>query len=224
MLANMAVSTWLYFRQSEWMQHALWLTTGLAFLFLSLMPMVYWQEGSVTICWAIEMVVLYVFYQKTGLATARNASLLLLLATSMRVWSDWSRIYLVNTEPLPVVLNQGMLVSVVFLLALFAKIWLSRNEQQPYTLLKEQMEMSVIRKIFYGIFLVMAYSAGLLEVVYQANDRLDDFFQGRVLVGVYQVGFPAICFGAFALWGNPRGWLVGLAIGALGLLGFVGFY
>jgi hypothetical protein len=145
------------------------LLIGLAVGFSSLFAFVQLDGNNITIFWAIEMVLLFWLFRRTGMKLLKIASLALSGLTLVSLIINWSIIYLTSNDIIPVLINKGFITSIAVAVALFIYHRLVYRQADSYFL--KDIANSFATDFFLSASVTVLFLAGFLETYYQFSTR-----------------------------------------------------
>jgi len=166
------VLAWLFFRNKQVDKNFVFLLIGLTMTFISLVAPVQLKGNHITLFWAAEAVVLFWLYQQSRITLVKIASLCITLLTLVSLIMDWSAIYFLNDQVLPIIINKGFVTTIVVATSLFIYYLLMRKEANSYYLTEFTNQQVRNFLLFCSVFI--AYLSGVLEIYYQFNTRFPD--------------------------------------------------
>ena len=194
--AIMGLFNFIYFlilyKKNEIDVNVLNLLLGLVILFAALVPPVQMVGKTITLVWAIQMVLILWLSQKVNFNVMRLSSLglLLLMLTSLTI--DLWRIY-INASSLsnsmPILLNKGFIVSFFssVMLGIYAFI-ISKSPNKKFVFIPT----SILKIIVGAIMLITFYLSFLLEIRYQVMQRVEYENSIKIYLGIYNFAFMSL--------------------------------
>jgi uncharacterized membrane protein len=145
------------------------LLTGLALTFISLAAPVQFKGNYVTLFWAAEAVILFWLFQRTRTFQLKIASLIIAVLSLGSLGITWMQVYFSDHQLIPILLNKGFSTTIAVAVSLFIYYKLMYKEADTFYLKKLQNQ--AVRDLLLGVFIIVLYLSGALEVFYQFSTR-----------------------------------------------------
>jgi len=168
---NFIFAYFVYHRKST-DKTLLFLLIGLVFTFITLAVPLQLEGNYITLFWSVESVLLLWLAQKSEFKVMKSGSVIVLLLMLLSILMDWNHAYQTTAffsddyvKLLPIVFNKMFITSMVSVLSLLLTSYLLKKEGPQFM---EFVPTRIYRLIIIFLSIFVAYTAGLLEVNYQA--------------------------------------------------------
>jgi uncharacterized membrane protein len=193
-IANLVLAV-IFFKEKRVDRNFVQLLIGLTVAFISLTGPVQLKGNHITLFWVAEMVLLFWLYQRTRILQLKIAALLIIAPLLISLFMDWGAVYSDLSELLPMLINRGFVTSVVSAIGFIIFYQLMRSEANQLYL--PGIENRQVRNFLLTSGVILAYSAGALEIYFQFNSR---FPSSSVYIEYFQVYSFAFVIGLLAFF------------------------
>lgn len=177
----------IFFKSKKADRNFIHLLIGLTITFISLAAPVQLDGNHITLFWAAETVVLFWLYQRTNITLLKIASLILVAPLMISLFLNWSQVYTLSNDVIPVVVNKGFVTTLVTAIAFLLYYFMLKKEKD--TLYLPGMENNLVRSVFLPAGVAMAYAAGAWEMFYQFATRYPHTGIASLYIQVYSFAF-----------------------------------
>ena len=184
------ILAYLFFKRSKADKNFVYLLIGITVTFISLTAPTQLKGHYITLFWAAETVVLLWLYQKSFIKLIKIASLLVTALMVISLWMDWVEMYLIGNAPMPILFNKGFVTSIFAAICLLVNYILLRKEAD--TLYLGVISTKVIRSVYLGGSVLLAFCAGALEIFYQFSHRFPSTGLEYVYLELYVIAFALL--------------------------------
>lgn len=197
-----------------------YLLIGMVLTFVSLAAPVQLEGNYITLFWATETVLLLWLSQKSGIRVIKAGSVIIMVLMVISLVMDWKNIY--SLEPtLSILINKGFITSFISLISILATLRLLKNEPPVIFI---QNDLIIYKNALLIVFSILLYTAGLLELQYQANLRLEVSSLVDIVIGSYNLTFIL----GIIIWSVVQSReiikKIAVAFGIIGGLSFILYY
>lgn len=192
----------------------LFLLMGLVLSFVSLAAPVQLEGNYITLFWITEMVLLLWLGQKANIRLIKYSSMIIYGLAMVSLMMDWEQIYFAyRNEHLPVIINKGFITTVFAALGsiVYVKLLTKEGDKMGWFTMKHLIVTSKI------IVAALIYFAGVFELGYQIEDRLNHYALATLSVLAYSL----IYLSGLMLYAKQKGAIMlqkGCAIAVLALI------
>ena len=166
---------------------------GLFVIFISIIPPIEFVGKSISMVWAIQIVVVLYVGQKTDMFTMRLASSGLVIATIVFASFDLYNIYesiSIQANPKPVILNLDFIASTMVVAGLFAYSYLLIHSKKEYFI--KFVKTKLLAGIFVSFAILLLYFNILLEINYHITISIESELARKIITGIYNFTFILI--------------------------------
>lgn len=182
---------WLLYKKFGLDKKAVYLLIGLTLTFITLAIPIQFEGNYITLFWAVESVLLLWLSQKSKIISYRFGSLVVHGLMIISLIMDWFLFY-DSTLSLNIIFNPIFITGVIAFSSLFAVWLLLKNETEDSRLLGITFNPIKYSKYVFIMGLIIAYVTGLLEVIYQSNTHIENFYSAKAIPVFYHLLFFAI--------------------------------
>lgn len=182
---------WLLYKKFGLDKKAVYLLIGLTLTFITLAIPIQFEGNYITLFWAVESVLLLWLSQKSKIISYRFGSLVVHGLMIISLIMDWFLFY-DSTLSLNIILNPIFITGIIAFSSLFAVWLLLKNETEDSRLLGITFNPIKYSKYVFIMGLIIAYVTGLLEVIYQSNTHIENFYSAKAIPVFYHLLFFAI--------------------------------
>ncbi|MCW4469078.1 DUF2339 domain-containing protein [Flavobacterium sp. MFBS3-15] len=206
--------SWLLYKKLHVDQRAIYILIGLTLTFVTLAIPIQFEGNYITLFWAAEAVLLLWLAQKSKIESFRFGSAIVHALMLISLVMDWMNLYYYG-ESLRIIINPAFLTSLFAIASCFGVILLLRKDSGIYKLYGLSFNVANYQRIV-GIFtLLLVYTAGFLELNFQADYILESTYAAYSLLVFYHMAFCIAfihlhCVGKDALH-RKLGTLIGIA-------------
>ena len=184
------IYAWFLYKKFGLDKKAVYLLIGLTLSFITLAIPIQFKGNYITLCWAVEAVLLLWLAQKSDIKTYRFASVIVQVLMLGSLFIDWGELNIF--EPLPIILNPIFITGIFCAGSLFATIYLTRNETTHLSLFKLNISTASYRYIASIVALIVLYVSGYVEINHQAYSYTEFSTTRTSILFLYHLIFTAI--------------------------------
>lgn len=186
---NLACS-WLLYKKFKADTKLVYLMIGLTLTFVTLIAPVQLHGNYITIFWALESVLLIWLAQKSGIVMYRFASVIITCLMSVSLLIDWVEIYdAYSLAGTPILINKAFITGLVSSLSVLAEVILLKKETEKVSYLGIHFNPKTYSAILTILGIVLLYFTGILELGFQAGNRIYGVPGVIILIGMYHFLF-----------------------------------
>jgi len=174
-LYNLVYAIFLY-RKFGLDKNAIYLLLGLTLTFVTLAIPIQFQGNYITLFWAGEAVLLFWLSQKSKIATFKLGAIIVQILMSGSLIMDWEKYYSGNLMELKPFLNRMFITGIVSLASLIFTYILLKKEKENTDIFGFEFHPSSYRNIILGISILIGYFTGMLEISYQSEDYIANYY------------------------------------------------
>ena len=174
-LYNLVYAIFLY-RKFGLDKNAIYLLLGLTLTFVTLAIPIQFKGNYITLFWAGEAVLLFWLSQKSKIATFKLGAIIVQILMLGSLIMDWGKYYSGNAMELKPFLNRMFITGIVSLASLVFTYILLKKEKEPTVIFGFEFHPSSYRNIVLGVSIFIGYFTGMLEVSYQANNYISNYY------------------------------------------------
>lgn len=181
-LLNCAMA-WIFFRQQKFDRNFVFLLIGITLTFLSLTAPVQLEGNYITLFWAAECVLLFWFYQQSGISLAKLTASIILVLALISLLMDWAQVYSDSTVKLSVIINKGCTTGIAVSIAYTIFYRLLYKEANTYFLSKITVQW--VKSGLISTVSLLLLIAGILEIHHQFLNRFPDVSLHYIYLQLY---------------------------------------
>lgn len=187
------VCSWLLYKKFKADTKLVYLMIGLTLTFITLIAPVQLHSNYITIFWALESVLLIWLAQKSGIVMYRFASVIITFLMGISLLMDWGQVYGDYTlETTPILTNKAFITGLIASLSLLGVILLLKKEKDTVSYLGIPFNPRSYSVILIILFITLLYFTGILELGFQAGNRIYGVPGVIVLIGMYNFLYFAL--------------------------------
>lgn len=188
---NLACS-WLLYKKFKADTKLVYLMIGLTLTFVTLIAPVQLHGNYITIFWALESVLLIWLAQKSGIVMYRLASVIITFLMGISLLMDWVEVYDSYTlTGTPILINKAFVTGLISSLSLLGVALLLKKEHDTVSYLGIPFNPKAYSMVLAILFIVLLYFTGILELGFQAGNRIYGVPGVIILIGMYHFLFFA---------------------------------
>ncbi|WP_051230765.1 DUF2339 domain-containing protein [Epilithonimonas caeni] len=172
---NLVYAIFLY-RKFGLDKNAIYLLLGLTLTFVTLAIPIQFSGNYITLFWAGEAVLLFWLSQKSKIATFKLGAIIVQILMLGSLIMDWEKYYSGNVMELKPFLNRMFITGIVSLASLIFTYILLKKEKEITNIFSFEFHPSYYRNIILGVGILVGYFTGMLEISYQANDHMSNYY------------------------------------------------
>ncbi len=167
-----------------------WLAMGLIVVFMSLIPPVALIGRSISMVWALQLILLLWISQKINVVLMKLGAFLISLAFTVNTLMALVKIYL-DLTPLsaikPILMNSDFISGLATSASLAISIYLMKNEQGKF--LFKPMKVKYY-KVYAGLSAgILLYASMYVELKYQITTRITSIYSQKIIEILFNFGF-----------------------------------
>jgi len=174
-LYNLVYAIFLY-RKFGLDKNAIYLLLGLTLTFVTLAIPIQFKGNYITLFWAGEAVLLFWLSQKSKIATFKLGAIIVQILMLGSLIMDWEKYYSGNVMELKPFLNRMFITGIVSLASLIFTYILLKKEKENTDIFGFEFHPSSYRNIILGISILVGYFTGMLEISYQSEDYIANYY------------------------------------------------
>ncbi|MFC4162213.1 DUF2339 domain-containing protein [Epilithonimonas zeae] len=174
-LYNLVYAIFLY-RKFGLDKNAIYLLLGLTLTFVTLAIPIQFQGNYITLFWAGEAVLLFWLSQKSKIATFKLGAIIVQILMFGSLIMDWEKYYSRNLMELKPFINRMFITGIVSLGSLIFTYILLSKEKEKTDIFGFEFHPSSYRNIILGVGILVGYFTGILEISYQANEYISNYY------------------------------------------------
>lgn len=174
-LYNLVYAMFLY-RKFGLDKNAIYLLLGLTLTFVTLAIPIQFSGNYITLFWAGEAVLLFWLSQKSKIATFKLGAIIVQLLMFGSLIMDWEKYYSGNLMELKPFLNRIFITGIVSLASLIFTYILLKKEKEVTNIFGFEFHPSSYRNIILGVSILVGYFTGMLEISYQADHYISNYY------------------------------------------------
>jgi Predicted membrane protein len=174
-LFNLVYAIFLY-RKFGLDKNAIYLLLGLTLTFVTLAIPIQFKGNYITLFWAGEAVLLFWLSQKSKIATFKLGAIIVQILMLGSLIMDWEKYYSGNLMELIPFINRMFITGIVSLASLIFTYILLKKEKNNTDIFGFEFQPSSYRNIILGVCILVGYFTGMLEISYQANDYISNYY------------------------------------------------
>lgn len=180
------VCSWLLYKKFKADTKLVYLMIGLTLTFITLIAPVQLHGNYITIFWALESVLLIWLAQKSGIVMYRFASVIVTFLMGISLLMDWVDVYGDYTlATTPILFNKAFITGLICSLSLLGVILLLKRESEKVSYLGIPFNPRSYSVVLTILVITLLYFTGILELGFQAGNRIYGVPGVIVLVGMY---------------------------------------
>ncbi|MGO4772348.1 DUF2339 domain-containing protein [Flavobacterium sp. W22_SRS_FK3] len=182
---------WLLYKKIGLDKKAVYLLIGLTLTFITLAIPIQFEGNYITLFWAAEAVLLLWLSQKSKISSYLFGSVVVHALMVISLIMDWNLFYN-NNLPLEIIMNPIFITGIFAFSSLFAVLFLLKNETENSTILNITFNPEKYKKYVLVVGLLISYTTGLLEIIYQSNSHIENINSAIALPVLYHLLFSVI--------------------------------
>jgi len=174
-LYNLVYAIFLY-RKFGLDKNAIYLLLGLTLTFVTLAIPIQFQGNYITLFWAGEAILLFWLSQKSKISTFKLGAIIVQILMLGSLIMDWEKYYSGNLMELKPFLNRMFITGIISLASLVFTYILLKKEKESTDIFGFEFHPSSYRNIILGISILVGYFTGMLEISYQSEDYIANYY------------------------------------------------
>lgn len=187
-LYNLIYAIFLY-RKFGLDKNAIYLLLGLTLTFVTLAIPIQFRGNYITLFWAGEAVLLFWLSQKSKISTFKLGAIIVQLLMLGSLIMDWEKYYSGNLMELKPFLNRMFITGIVAVISLIFTYILLKKEKDITDIFGFKFNPSDYRNIVLGVLILVGYFTGMLEIRYQTEDYISNYYSGMSYCVLYHFLF-----------------------------------
>jgi uncharacterized membrane protein len=183
---------WIFYKQKKFDRNFVYLLIGLTLSFISLAAPVQLEGNYITLFWAAEVVLLFWFYQQSGIKLVKFTASIVFVLALISLLMDWAQVYSDNTIKLSVFINKGCITGIAVSIACVLLYRLLYKEANTYFL--SGIPVQRIRNGVVTTIALLLLSTGVLEIQHQFLNRFPGTNLHFIYLQLYIVAYTTILF------------------------------
>ena len=183
---------WIFYKKQKFDRNFVYLLIGLTLSFISLAAPVQLEGNYITMFWAAEFVLLFWFYQQSGIKVVKFTASIVFVLALISLLMDWAQIYSDNSVKLSVIINKGCITGITVAIACLVLYRLLYKEANTYfisTIPVQWIKNGVVTTI--ALLLLLT---GVLEIQHQFLNRFPGTNLHFIYLQLYVAAFTTILF------------------------------
>ena len=161
----------LLFKKFNLDKNAVYVLIGLALTFVTLTIPIQFNGNQITNFWAVEVVLLFWLAQKSKIEAFKVSALIVQILSLISLYLDWETY--TYSEELSVILNPVFISGFLVSISLFFVHMLMKKETN-IAIKFFTININIYQSILLIVFVFVVYLTGFLEILYQANQFLQN--------------------------------------------------
>jgi hypothetical protein len=174
-LYNLIYAIFLY-RKFGLDKNAIYLLLGLTLTFITLAIPIQFHGNYITLFWAGEAVLLFWLFQKSKISTFKLGAIIVQVLMLGSLIMDWEKYYSGNLMKLKPFLNRMFITGIVSLVSLILTYVLLKKEKDFINIFGFRFNPSEYKNIILGVLILVGYFTGMLEISYQTEDYISNYY------------------------------------------------
>ena len=206
-------------------QNLVYLTIGLIIIFVTLIPPVELVGRSISMVWALQLILLLWISQKLDVALMKLGAVLISFALIYNTLTElFGILHAINPliEPKDILINTDFMSGLAAALSLLFSVFMMSREKSKF-LVKPLHVKSY--QIFAGIAAgILLYFSLFVEIKYQLTTHVSSFYARQIYLGIYNFAFASLIVAATVFLQGRKIKFISLIPAALIFLGYFVFY
>jgi uncharacterized membrane protein len=174
-------------------KNAIYLLIGLTLTFVTLTIPIQFKGNYITLFWAAEAVLLFWLSQKSKINGFKIGAIIVQFLSIISLVIDWGLKYVITDDSsLQIVLNPIFITGIVVLAGLIASNYIIKNENASFKVLGFDLNLSFYKKLLIIAAIGIGYFVGLLEIIYQSNQYIENETSALSFAVAYHFVFSAV--------------------------------
>lgn len=216
---------WILLKRVKYNQYLIYLTIGLIIVFVTLIPPVELVGRSISMVWALQLILLIWISQKLDVVLMKLGAVLISLALVYNTFNElFGVLNALNplVPPKDVLLNSDFLSGFTAALSLLFSIFLMNRE-------KGEFLFKPLRVKLYQIFAgtaagILLYFSLFVEIKYQLTTHIASYYAQQIFIGIYNFVFAGLIVAATVFIDARKVKLISFIPAGLSFLGYFIFY
>ncbi|MDV2493252.1 DUF2339 domain-containing protein [Elizabethkingia anophelis] len=187
-LYNLAYAILLY-KKFGLDKNAIYLLLGLALTFVTLAIPIQFNGNYITLFWSAEAVLLFWLFQKSRIAAFKLGAIVVQTLMLFSLMMDWDFYYVKSTAILKPAFNPIFITGLVSLVSLILTYLLLRKEKEEVDIFTVKFNPALYRQGVSIAAVIVGYFIGLLEISYQANMGIANYYSAQSYSVLYHFLF-----------------------------------
>src|SRR5690606_11645136 len=172
---------------------AIYLLIGLTLTFVTLTIPIQFKGNYITLFWAAEAVLLFWLSQKSKINGFKIGAIIVQILSVFSLMIDWGLKYTsINDGALQIILNPIFITGIVVLAGLITSYFIIKNETASLKVLGFDLSISFYKKLLIIAAIGIGYFVGLLEIIYQSNQYIENQTSADSFAVMYHFVFSAV--------------------------------
>ena len=206
-------------------QRLVYLTIGLIIIFVTLIPPVELVGRSISMVWALQLILLLWISQKLDVVLMKLGAVLISLALIYNTLTELFGVLLaINplAEPKDILINTDFMSGLAAALALLFSVFMMSREKSKFIFKPLRVKLY---QIFAGIAAgILLYFSLFVEIKYQLTTHVSSFYARQIYLGIYNFAFASSIVAATIFLQARKIKFISLIPAALIFLGYFVFY
>jgi hypothetical protein len=211
--------------QVKYNQRLVYLTIGLIIIFVTLIPPVELVGRSISMVWALQLILLLWISQKLDVVLMKLGAVLISLALIYNTLAELLGVlHGINplAEPKDILINTDFMSGFAAALSLLFSIFLMNREKGKYIFKPLRVKLY---QIFAGIAAgILLYFSLFVEIKYQVTTHVASFYARQIIMGIYNFTFAGVIVAATVFLEGRKIKFISLIPAALIFTGYLLFY
>jgi len=183
---------WIFYKQQKFDRNFVYLLIGITLSFISLAAPVQLEGNYITMFWAAEFVLLFWFYQQSGIKLVKLTASIVFVLALISLLMDWAQVYSDNTIKLSVFINKGCITGIAVAIACLVLYRLLYKEANTYFL--SSIPVQWIKNVVITTIAFVLLVTGVLEIQHQFLNRFPGTNLHFIYLQLYVAAFATILF------------------------------
>lgn len=172
---------------------AIYLLIGLTLTFVTLTIPIQFKGNYITLFWAAEAVLLFWLSQKSKINGFKIGAIIVQALSVFSLVIDWALKYTsINDGALQIILNPIFITGIVVLCGLIVTLYIIKNENASFKVLGFDIPLSFYKKGLIIAAIGIGYFVGILEIIYQSNQYIENQTSALSFAVMYHFVFCAL--------------------------------
>jgi uncharacterized membrane protein len=211
---------WLLYKKLDMDQKVIYILIGMTLTFVTLAIPVQFEGNYITLFWAAEAVLLLWLAQKSKIENFRFGSAIVHALMLVSLLMDWLDIYYHN-DALNVIINSAFLTGVFAIASCIAALMLLKRDTGTYKVYGVVFNVENYSRFVKVITVMLVYTAGFIELNYQAGYYLESSYAVHSLSALYHLLFGAVFINFYCTGKSLRSQKFGTLLGSINIIAFI---
>lgn len=172
---------------------AIYLLIGLTLTFVTLTIPIQFKGNYITLFWAAEAVLLFWLSQKSKINGFKIGAIIVQCLSVFSLVMDWGLKYVItDNSSLTIIFNPIFITGIVVLASFIATLYIIKNESASLKVLGYNIPLSFYQNGLIVVAVGVGYFVGLLEIIYQAHQYIENQTSALSFSVMYHFVFSAV--------------------------------